>query len=257
MGGKRTEDWPLVGRAAELHRLHDLVAGSDSPGVMIAGPAGVGKTRLALEALRLAEAAGMGTARVTATRAAAALPFGALAPLLPAAHHGETGGVDDRADLLRRSAAALLERAEGRRLALVVDDAHLLDDASATLIHQLAGSDSAFVLATLRTGEVAPEPVTSLWKDGVVERLELVGLDARAVAQLLESVLRGPVDRATVAHLAVRCQGNVLFLREMVLGALHDGSLCDDGGLWRLVAPLCPSERLMELVEARLGRLDG
>ena len=82
MGGKRTEDWPLVGRAAELHRLHDLVAGSDSPGVMIAGPAGVGKTRLALEALRLAEAAGMGTARVTATRAAAALPFGALAPLI-------------------------------------------------------------------------------------------------------------------------------------------------------------------------------
>src|SRR5439155_1406345 len=59
------------------------------------------------------------------------------------------------------------------------------------------------------------------------------------------------------AHLAVRCQGNVLFLRELVLGALHDGSLCDDGGIWRLVSPLLPSERLIELVEARLGRLDG
>lgn len=255
MGGKRGEDWPLVGRAAELHRLHDLVT-SDRAGVMIAGPAGVGKSRLALETLRLAEAAGMATARVTATRAAASLPFGALAPLLPAAHHGETGGVDDRADLLRRSAAALIERAEGRRLALLVDDAHLLDDASATLIQQLAGANSAFVLATLRTGEVAPEPVTALWKDSVIDRLELVGLDARAIAQLLETVLRGSVDRATVAHLAVRCQGNVLFLRELVLGALHDGSLCDDGGLWRLVAPVFPSERLVELVEARLGRLD-
>jgi DNA-binding CsgD family transcriptional regulator len=256
VGGKRGEDWPLVGRAAELHRLHDLVAGGDSPGVMIAGPAGVGKTRLALEGLRLAEAAGMAIARITATRAAASLPFGALAPLLPAAHHGETGAVDDRADLLRRSAAALVERAEGRRLALLVDDAHLLDDASATLIHQLTGASSTFVMATLRTGEVAPEPVTALWKDGVVERLELVGLDARAIAQLLETVLRGSIDRATVAHLAVRCQGNVLFLRELVLGALHDGSLCDDGGIWRLVAPLSPSERLIELVEARLGRLD-
>ena len=256
MGGKREGDWPLTGRAGELHRLHDLVAGTDSPGVMIAGPAGVGKTRLALEGLRLAEAAGMATARITATRAASSLPFGALAPLLPAAHHGETGGVDDRADLLRRSAAALVDRAEGRRLALLVDDAHLLDDASATLLQQLAGTTSAFVLATLRTGEAAPEPVTALWKDGVVERLELVGLDARAIAQLLEAALRGPVDRATIAHLAVRCQGNVLFLRELVLGALHDGSLGDDGGLWRLVAPLCPSERLIELVEARLGRLD-
>ena len=68
MGGKRGEAWPLVGRAAELHRLHDLVSASDSPGVMIAGPAGVGKTRLALECLRLAEGAGMATARVTATR---------------------------------------------------------------------------------------------------------------------------------------------------------------------------------------------
>src|SRR5256885_4894812 len=182
VGGKRGEDWPLVGRAAELHRLHDLVVGSDSPGVMIAGPAGVGKTRLALEGLRLAEAAGMVGVRVTATRAAAALPFGALAPLLPAAHHRETGGVDDRADLLRRSAAALIERAEGRRLALLVDDAHLLDDASATLIHQLTGTDSTFVIATLRTGETKPEPITALWKDGVVERLELVGLDARAIA---------------------------------------------------------------------------
>jgi DNA-binding CsgD family transcriptional regulator len=256
VGGKRGEDWPLVGRAAELHRLHDLVTSSDAAGVMVAGPAGVGKTRLALEGLRLAEAAGLAIARVTATRAAADLPFGALAPMLPAAHHGETGGVDDRADLLRRSAAALIERAEGRRLVLVVDDAHLLDDASATLIHQLACANSAFVLATLRTGEIAPEPVTALWKDGVIERLELVGLDARAVAQLLESVLRGPVDRATVAQLAVRGQGNVLFLRELVIGALQDHSLCDDGGIWRLVGPVYPSERLVELVEARLGRLD-
>src|SRR2546423_2775320 len=157
VGGKRGEDWPLVGRAAELHRLHDRVVGPDSPGVMIAGPAGVGKTRLALEGLRLAEAAGMVGVRVTATRAAAAPPFGALAPLLPAAHHGETGGVDEPADLLRGSAAALIERAAGGRPALLVHHAHLLDDASATLIHQLAAGIGAFVVATLRTGEVAPE----------------------------------------------------------------------------------------------------
>lgn len=244
-----------MGRAGELHRLHDLVTAADSSGVMVAGRAGVGKTRLALECLRLAEAAGLATARVTATRAAAALPFGALAPLLPARHHGESGGVDDRADLLRRSAVALVERAGDRRLVLLVDDAHLLDDASATLVHQLAGTNSAFVLATVRTGEATPEPVTALWKDGLVERLDLVGLDARAIEQLLESALKGTVDRATVANLAVLCHGNVLFLRELVLGALHDGSLRNDGGIWRLVAALSPSERLVELVEGRLGRL--
>jgi replication-associated recombination protein RarA len=181
----------------ELHRLHDLILGKELRGVILAGLAGVGKTRLALECLRLAESAGLATASVSATRAAAALPFGALAPLLPAGHHGETGGVDDRTDLLRRSVAALVERAKGRRLALLVDDAHLLDDASATLIHQVVSTNAAFVLATVRTGEPTPEPITALWKDSLVERLELVGLDARTIAQLLETALEGSVDRAT------------------------------------------------------------
>src|SRR5581483_4484689 len=255
MGGHRQADWPLVGRAAELHRLRGLITTEGVFGVVIAGAAGVGKTRLALEALHHAEASGLFTVRVTATRAAASLPLGALAGVLPAGHHGEGGGVDDRADLLRRSAAALVERAGSRRLLLLVDDAHLLDDASATLVQQLAGLHGAFVMVTVRTGEAAPEPVTALWKDGLVERLELAGLDARCIGELLETTLDGPVDRAGVAQLAVRCEGNVLFLRELVTGALHDGSLRDDGGIWRLTGPLRPSERLVELVEARLGAL--
>ena len=256
MGGRVQGDWPLVGRSAELHRLRRLISTDGAAGVVIAGPAGVGKTRLAAEALKVAESAGLYTARVTATRAAATLPLGALAGLLPARHHGETGGVDDRSDLLRRSAAALVERAGNRRLALHVDDAHLLDDASATLVHQLAAMRTAFVLVTVRTGETAPEPVTALWKDDLTERLELVGLDARGIEELLEATLQGPIDRGSVAQIAVRCEGNVLFLRELVTGALHDGSLHDDGGIWRLTGPLRPSERLVELVQARLGALD-
>jgi DNA-binding CsgD family transcriptional regulator len=255
MRGKVQGDWPLVGRSAELHQVRGLIT-AGAAAVVIAGPAGVGKTRLAAEALKLADAAGLCTARVTATRAAATLPLGALAGLLPAGHHGESGGVDDRADLLRRSAAALVERAGNRRLVLFVDDAHLLDDASATLIQQLAVMQRAFVLMTVRIGEPAPEPVTGLWKDGLAERIELVGLDARGVEAVLEATLDGPVDRGSVAQIAVRCEGNVLFLRELVTGALLDGSLCDDGGIWRLTGPLRPSERLVELVEARLGALE-
>jgi DNA-binding CsgD family transcriptional regulator len=216
----------------------------------------VGKTRLAVEALQRAEQAGMATARVTATRSAAGLPLGALAPLLPAADHRDVGMVDDRVELLRRSAAALIERAGGRRLALLVDDAQLLDDTSATLIHQLAAIREQFILATVLSGAPAPDPVMALWKDGVVERLEVVGLHAEAVEELLSGVLGGPVDPAAAVQLAVRCQGNVLFLRELVLGAITDGALRDEGGIWRLAGPLAPSPRLVELVEARLGRLN-
>jgi DNA-binding CsgD family transcriptional regulator len=249
-------EWPFVGRAGELHRLRELITGEPPCGVVVAGPVGVGKTRLAAEGLLVAERAGLATARVTATRSASAVAFGALAPLLPPVVHGEGAMVDHRADLLRRSVDALVERAAGRHLVLFVDDAHLLDDASATLVHQLASTPSASVLATLRAGEAAPDPVVALWKDGLAERLDLGGLRTAAVEAVLSAALGGPIDRATATHLAVRCRGNVLFLRELVLGALGDGALSNDGGIWHLVGPLAPSDRLVELVEARLTGLD-
>jgi DNA-binding CsgD family transcriptional regulator len=223
--------------------------------VVFAGPAGVGKTRLALEGLELAERAGLATVRVTGTRSGASLPFGALAPLLPAADQREPGAADDRSDLLRRSASALLGLAGGRRLALLADDAHLLDDSSATVIHQLAVTNGAFTLATVRTGEPAPDSVVALWKDGLVERVELVGLRTKQIEELLQAVLGGPVDPAAAARLAVRCQGNVLFLRELVLAAIDTGALRDEGGIWRIVGRTSPSDRLVELVEARLSGL--
>jgi DNA-binding CsgD family transcriptional regulator len=248
-------EWPFVGRADELRQLRRWLTTGERQSVVLAGAPGVGKTRLALECLHAAEDAGFATARVHATRAAAAIPFGALAPLLPAFHHEEAGAVDDRADLLRRSAAALVERTGGRRLVLFIDDAHLLDDASATLIHQLAVTGAASLLVTVRTGEATADPIVSLWKDGLAERFEVEGLDADAIEEVLASALGGRVDRAAVAHLAVRCQGNVLFLRELVIGALHDGTLRDDSGIWRLAGRLSPSDRLVELVESRLSGL--
>ena len=246
------EEWPLVGRDRELGQLGAAAISGDSRGLVLAGLPGVGKTRLAAECLAEVERAGLPTARVAATRAAAELPFGALAPVLPAID----GGSSDRADFLRRCCSALRERAAGQRLVLFVDDVHLLDDASAVLVHQMATTGACFVLATLRTGETVPESVVALWKDGHLTRVDLSGLGPEAIEQLVCAVLDGPVGRATVAHLAARCQGNVLFLRELVVGARSSGALSRDGGTWHLTGPLSPSDRLVELVEGRLGRLD-
>ena len=80
----------LVGRAGELRRMQRIERGQ-SGGVVIAGPSGVGKTRLASEYLALLEAEGAAVVRVSATHATARLPLGALAPMLPADHQ-------DRAD---------------------------------------------------------------------------------------------------------------------------------------------------------------
>ena len=50
-------------------------------------------------------------------------------------------------------------------------------------------------------------------------------------------------------------QGNVLFVRELVLGAVERDHLVHQHGVWRLVGPLVTTARLHELVAARLGAL--
>src|SRR5437763_8634871 len=176
--------WPLVGRAGELRKMRGLLE-SSARGLVLAGAAGVGKTRLALEYLQHAEQSGAAVVRVVATRAAAPLPLGAFDPLLPAFHHGAAAGVDDRADLIRRCATFLVESAGGRPLVLFADDAHLLDETSAILVHQLATSGAAFVVVTTRSGEPAPDPIVALWRDDAVERIEVPGLRANTVEEMM------------------------------------------------------------------------
>ncbi len=191
----------------------------------------------------------------TATRSASHLPFGALASLLPSV------GGDPEANLSWPSTLRLYRddlagrRTEAGRLVLLVDDAHLLDDASATLIQQLVTNGDVFVIATVRSGETAPDPITSLWKDRLVERLELGSFSGDDLDDLLKVALGGTVDRATSVKLARHCEGNALFLRELVVGALDDGSLSNEDGIWQLTGPLHPSMRLVEIVGARLSGL--
>ena len=131
--------WPLVGREPELAAVAALMD-DDAGGVLLSGPAGVGKTRLATECLALAEQRGWATAQVRANRGAATIPFGAFAPLLPVT----VASPDGRTEALRRATAAVVTAAGDGRLMLLVDDAHELDDASSALLHLLATSAPIF-----------------------------------------------------------------------------------------------------------------
>jgi len=124
------------------------------------------------------------------------------------------------------------------------------------LSHLLATTERNFVLATLRSGEPAPDSVVALWKDGTAERLELHPLTSQEVAELVEAALGGPVDGVTVHRFHHRTRGNTLFLRELVLSSLGSGALQQEEGVWRLRGSLPASSRLVEIIEARLGELD-
>ncbi|MDP1804129.1 MAG: AAA family ATPase, partial [Acidimicrobiales bacterium] len=241
--------WPLVGRSCELEWLADVLAGGEHFAVILAGRAGVGKTRLASEWLAVAEARGRATARIKAGQSARLLPFGALASLLP----GASGPSVEPADMLRRARDDIVALGEGRPLVLLVDDAHLLDDASATLVHQLVSTRSAFVIATVRTEEPAPDPIVALWKDELAERMELQPLPPCTIEVLLNTVLDGPVSGATLHGLGERSAGNALYLRELVLAGIESGDLSNQDGIWRLSGSPAVSSRLIELIEARIG----
>jgi DNA-binding CsgD family transcriptional regulator len=242
--------WPLVGRTAELAAV--AAAMDDSRGgVVLAGPAGVGKTRLATECLDLAGCRDWASAVVRANQAVASIPYGAFAPYLPRAFRQTEG----EADALRQAAQSVLGLGGDGRLVLFVDDAHELDDASGALLHLLAGESGVFLVVTLRAGSGAPAAVTALWKDELLDRIDVPELDAAASAELVTAALGGPVDGGTAQSLWRASGGNALFLRELVLGAQDAGTLRDVGGLWRLTGQLSPSTRLGEVVGLRLGQL--
>jgi DNA-binding CsgD family transcriptional regulator len=244
------KEWPFLFRDGELDRVLKLVRAPTARGVVLAGPAGAGKTALAAAVLERAAAAGMPTTRIMTGNTRSQVPFGAVAMLLPELPRLPVA--PEPTEWARRLAHAVRRSADGGRLVVLVDDAHLLDEGSATVIQQLAVTNSAFVMATVRTGETVPEPVASLWQDELVERIDLETLADAHLGDLLAAYLGGPVAGPTVSALIGRSKGNMLFLRELVRSALSDQALRREGGVWCLVGELHPSDRLVELVAARL-----
>lgn len=234
--------WPLQGRDREVAAAARLLDGGRR-GVLLVGEAGVGKSRLAVELAERRAAAGHHVARLAGTSSASALPLAAVAPLLPA----------DPADaglpalvLLRQ---ALAGAAEGRPVTLVVDDAHLIDDASAVLVHQLVVGGEVAFLGTQRSGTVAPDAIARLWWDQLVERVEVQPLDRAATEALGADITGHALTAEQAERLWELSEGNPLYVRELL--AEGDIALLPGADGQTEVA-----SRLAELVDRRLAGLD-
>ena len=141
-------------------------------------------------------------------------------------------------------------------MVLVVDDAHLLDPASAALVLHVIGVEELAVVAVVRSGERCPDAVDALWKDRGALRLDLQPLSDGEVGALLESGLAGGiVDRRLVSAVAARSGGNPLYCRELVRASMAAGHLECTDGVWRQSGETVLGQRLSELVGERIGSL--
>ena len=240
--------WPLTGRAEELRLIGEALTGGEYRGMVVAGAAGVGKTRLARAAADAAARMGWSVRRVAGTATGRAVALGAFARWA-----GETD--TSSVALARRVFAGLTAGAPGAPLLLLVDDAHLLDDLSALIVHQLLLQDAASVIATIRTGEPAPDAVTALWKDSLLRRMELQPLSRKETGSLLQTVLGGPVSPDCAERLWKLSRGNVLFLVHLVEHGRESGGLALVDGEWRWAGTLSASPSMTELVEQQIGEV--
>jgi len=239
----------LTGRDSEFAIIRRALSGVGShSGVVIAGAAGVGKTWLAREALRRAEAAGERTKWIVGTESARALPLGAFI--------GDLGeAMSDPLTNVRRVINSFVAQQRRGRVVVGVDDAHLLDGLSALVVHQLAQSGGARLVVTMRTGTEEPDAVTLLYKDGLLARLDLEPLSAGATREVIESTLGGPVDAHSAARFSQLTGGNALFLRQLLADQIAAGRMHKLAGVWMWDGDVAVSASLSDTVGRQMGRL--
>lgn len=248
----------LVGRAREQAELAKaLAAATEGRGgfLLLAGEAGVGKTRLAKEALTASD---VFTLEAPATPEPK-LPYGPLVVALRAYLRVVPDGLDDCGPLSRHLALLLPELgpppergdrptlfeaircalsavARRRPTAVLLDDLHWADDTTLELLPVLAGAlqdEPLLVLGAYRSDEIPRghslrRMRADLRRAGRLNELALEPLGAEQTAVLAARILDRPPSPALATTLYLRTQGIPLFIEELVraldsAGRLQDG----------------------------------
>lgn len=239
--------WGFMLRGEELDALAALLGSGSHPTVLLAGEAGVGKSRLAERALELHLAGGGSGSRCVASSSLADVPFGALVGLIPAHHMAAVAAGTQQLSVFAMVSEHILRSGAtaDRRFVVFVDDLHHLDDASCGLLVQLTGNAPVQLLATYRTGEALPDGAVPLWTATGLVRLEVGPFDRSACDEIVRCIMGAATPEVHEA-LWQQSRGNALYLRELVVGSVAAGRIAQHGGTWVLAQPLVGSMHLTE-----------
>jgi class 3 adenylate cyclase/predicted ATPase len=255
-------DGGLIGRDAEVAVLTDAVdaLGRGTGSVLVvAGEAGVGKSRLAAEVHDIAPARGvrwLGTRCLSYGASLAYWPFSALLraerDLIDAADSearpflgrvlGEAQEAVDELEpeAFRRAlhgavASALTQLAQRQPVLLAIEDVHWADPSSLALIGDLASACAGEAVMLLLA--TRPDALPSL-RELVPEarKIELEPLGEDAVEAMITRLLAGPPPDGLARSVAERTGGNPLFVEEIVASLRDVGTLFREGESWTMEA---------------------
>lgn len=277
---------PLVGRQAELTTLRDWIRNSHNAGVhtiLLAGDAGLGKTRLAFETLRDSARSGMTTLFGGAYKQEGPLSYHPFIEAFdrylaehqyppeqnPITHFKPLGSTDPQQEhsaLFRETAAFLIKLAKHNPVVLLVDDLHAADETSLRLFHYLARQTQAvpiILLATYQPGrvEALDTPcgalLNALYREQLSERLILSPLGDEDVDQMVTHLLGGKVSTALISMINELAEGNPFFVQEITRALLKLDQIEDSTGQWRQkpIATLSLPAGLRGLIRERVAHL--
>jgi hypothetical protein len=275
----------LVGRrlaTGALRAAVDAAVGGAGGIVLLAGEAGMGKTALASEAVAYAKARGAAAVWGTCWEGDGAPGFWPWIQVVRAlARDGDgdsagaavlaelTGVAEERAGLLGDESAVrfrtydlaatyLRSRAAQRPLTVVVDDLHWADLSSLRLLVFLARQlhdAAALVVGTYRDVEVAAgdHPARPLLAElaGQAELVQLTGLTADEVGQLIEKVCGERPQPPLIQAVHDRTAGNPFFAQQIARLLASQGTPLD-----RALVTGVPSA-VGDVLARRLARLPG
>jgi DNA-binding CsgD family transcriptional regulator len=241
--------WPLTGRSTEMRLIGDAISDPDVSGIVISGAAGVGKSRVAREALAAAGSDGHDVRWVVGTNSGRTVPLGALAAWVG------PGGGGDSLKLVRQVIESLTSDASGRRVVVAVDDVPLLDELSTFVVEQVIQRRAAKVVFTVRDDESVTPTAQGLWKRGQFARLDLQPLSRDETTALVSAAVGGALDPQAARRLWELTRGNVLYLRNIVDQEVAEHRIVEEHGFWRWIGEPVVPPGLVELIESRIGAL--
>ena len=240
--------WPLTGRSEEMRIIEAALSVSDLSGIVVCGAAGVGKSRIGREALTSAASRGCETRWAIGTSSARAVPLGAFATWA-------RSDVTDPLQLVPGVIESLTSAPRGTTVVVGVDDAHLLDDLSTFVLHQIVHRRATKVLLTIRDGEPISAGLQEIWKGGQLDRLDMQPLSRDETTMLVSATLGESLDPDAARRLWTLTRGNVLYLVNIVEQEISAGRLVQQHGYWTWIGEPVVPPGLVELIESRFGAL--